>query len=157
MSRTTAGQAKKRIIKVDEKYHSPLVARLTNKTMVNGKKSVAQRIINQALESLSPEPKEALEILKKAMEQITPRLEVRARRVGGATYQVPMAIRHDRAEALAISWLLAGARSHKGVPMSQKLTLEIKEAAVGQGYSVKKKETMHKMAEANRAFAHFRW
>lgn len=156
MSRTGL-KIKKRNLKNDERYHSPLVSRLINKTMKNGQKSLAQKLVYEALAAIAVEPKEALEILKKALEQVTPRMEVRARRVGGATYQVPVALRHDRAEALAIAWILAGARARRGLPMSQKLAGEVKEAAAGGGYAVKKRETMQKMADANRAFAHFRW
>ena len=156
MSRASKTE-RKRISKPDYDYHSPLVTRLINKVMAQGKKSVAQKIIYSALEEISENKKESLEILKKAMDAVTPKMEVRARRVGGATYQVPGPVRHDRAESLAIRWILAGARARKGIPMHKKLSLELKDAATGIGSAVKRRETMHKMAEANRAFAHFRW
>lgn len=156
MSRT-GKVARKRIAKTDLNYHSPLVSRFINKIMSRGKKSAAEGIVYSALEELSPNKKEALELLKKATDAVIPKMEVRARRVGGATYQVPGPVRHERAESLAIRWLLAGARARKGIPMHKKLALEFKDAAAGVGSAVKKRETMHKMAEANRAFAHFRW
>jgi small subunit ribosomal protein S7 len=156
MSRASKTERKK-LSKPDSSYHSPLVARFINKVMAQGKKSIAQRIVYLALASASENKKDALEILKKAMDEVTPKMEVRARRVGGATYQVPGPVRHDRAESLAIRWILTSARARKGVPMYKKLSLELKDAASGIGNAVKKRETMHKMAEANRAFAHFRW
>ncbi|MCL5003801.1 MAG: 30S ribosomal protein S7 [Patescibacteria group bacterium] len=156
MSRT-GRSIRKKILKPDGHYHSVIVSRFINKVLKNGKKSAAQEIIYGCLELISENKKESLEVLKKALEQVTPKMEVRARRIGGATYQVPGPVRHDRAESLAIRWLLAGAKTHKGMPMSKRLAEELKEAALGQGFAVKKRETMHKMAEANRAFAHFRW
>lgn len=156
MSRTGKTE-KRKIVKADYNYHSPLVARFINKIMTQGKKSAATKIVYLALDELSSNKKDALELLKKATETVTPKVEVRARRVGGATYQVPGPVRHDRAESLAIRWLLSGARARKGIPMHKKLALEFKDAAAGVGSAVKRRETMHKMAEANRAFAHFRW
>lgn len=156
MSRT-GKVTKKRILKPDREFHSVLVSRLINKVLKNGKKSLAQKIIYDCLGFVSGNKKESLEVLKKALEAATPKMEVRARRIGGATYQVPGPVRHDRAESLAVRWLLSGAATHKGMPLSQKLAQELKEAAAGQGFAVRKRETMHKMAEANRAFAHFRW
>ena len=156
MSRT-GKTGRRKLVKPDYGYHSPLVTRLINKVMTQGKKSIAQKILYSALEEISENKKESLELLKKAMDAVTPKMEVRARRGGGATYQVPGPVRHDRAESLAIRWILSGARARKGIPMHKKLSLELKDAAAGIGTAVKKRETMHKMAEANRAFAHFRW
>ena len=156
MSRTVKGE-RKRIIKPDYYYHSPLVSRFVNKILAQGKKSVAQKIVYTALTEISENKKESLDVLKKAMDSVMPKMEVRARRVGGATYQVPGPVRHDRAESLAIRWILSGARARKGIPMAKKLASEFRDASSGIGSAVKKRETMHKMAEANRAFAHFRW
>lgn len=156
MSRAVKGERKK-TIKPDYSYHSPLVTRFINKIMKQGKKSVAQRVVYLALSEISENKKDALEMLKKAMDAVMPKMEVRAKRVGGATYQVPGPVRHDRAESLAIRWILLGARARKGIPMFKKLSLELTDAAGGIGTAAKKRETMHKMAEANRAFAHFRW
>lgn len=148
---------KKKIPKPDFLYHSPLVARIVNKVMQRGKKSLAEKIVFSSLGEISADKKEALDVLKKAMEAVIPKMEVRARRVGGATYQVPGPVRHDRAESLAIRWILSAAKARKGLPMQKKLAQELKDAASGLGAAVKRRETMHKMAEANRAFAHFRW
>ncbi len=148
---------KKRVSLPDSLYHSPLVTRIINKLMERGKRLLAEKIVYQALAEVKDDKKEALEVLKTAVNQASPKLEVRPRRVGGATYQVPMPVRHDRAESLAIRWILAATRSRQGLPMAKKLSLEIKEAAAGVGSAVRKRETMHRMGEANRAFAHFRW
>lgn len=151
------GKVKKREIKVDPLYKSRLVTRFINRVMAQGKKSVAEEIVYRALGNLSEDRKEALALLEKAVKKVMPSQEVRSRRVGGATYQVPMPVRHDRSEALAIRWLLQAARSRKGKPMIERLAAELKEAAEGKGEAFKKKENMHRMADANRAFAHFRW
>lgn len=151
------GKVKKREIKVDPLYKSRLVTRFINRVMERGKKSIAEEIVYGALGNLSEDQKEALALLEKATKKVMPTQEVRSRRVGGATYQVPMPVRHDRSEALAVRWLLQAARARKGKPMVERLAAELKEAAEGKGEAFKKKETMHKMAEANRAFAHFRW
>ena len=125
--------------------------------MKRGKKSTAERVFYSALLLLAPDKTAAFEFFKKALENVAPRVEVRPRRIGGATYQVPTQVRKERSEALAMRWLLSGARARKGKPMAVRLSEEIKEAYVGQGLAVKRKETAHRMAEANKAFAHFRW
>ena len=126
--------------------------------MKRGKKTVAQRIVYTALQAVGSETKrEPLEVFNQALENCRPLLEVKPRRVGGATYQVPIEVRPDRSEALAMRWLLGAARSRKNGTMVRQLTLELIDAARGDGVAVKRKEDMHRMAEANRAFAHYRW
>ncbi|MEJ5199403.1 MAG: 30S ribosomal protein S7 [Anaerolineae bacterium] len=142
----------------DPRYNNVLVASLINKLMWNGKKSTAERIVYGALESLEARTKKpALEALEQAVRNATPVIEVRPRRVGGATYQVPMEIREDRRLALALRWLIQSARKRPGKSMIEKLSAELVDAFNNQGNTVKKKEDTHKMAEANRAFAHYRW
>ena len=142
----------------DPKYNSLLISKLINKILLKGKKMVAERIVYDALEKagekLKCSPPEALE---KALANVRPILEVKSRRVGGATYQVPVEVSSDRALSLALRWLVLYSRARKGVPMSEKLASEIMAAVKREGSSVKKKEDTHKMAEANRAFAHYRW
>jgi len=151
------GKVKKREIKVDPIYKSRLVTRFINRVMEQGKKKIAEKIVYGALRALSTDEKEAKEFLEKAVKNVMPSQEVRSRRVGGATYQIPLPVRHDRSEALAIRWLIQAAKKRPGQPMVEKLTAELREAAEEKGEAYKKKVTMHKMAEANRAFAHFRW
>lgn len=151
------GRVKKRPIEVDPVYKSRLVTRFINRVMIQGKKSVAEKIVYGALENLSEDRKEALTLLERAIKNVMPSQEVRSRRVGGATYQVPMPVRHDRSEALAVRWIVQAAQARKGRPMVEKLAAELKDAAERKGEAFKKKENMHRMAEANRAFAHFRW
>lgn len=142
----------------DPRYSNVLVASLINKLMWSGKKSTAERIVYGALETLETRTKKpAMEALEQAMRNATPVIEVRPRRVGGATYQVPMEIREDRRQALALRWLLQSARKRPGKSMVDKLSGELSDAFQNQGNTVKKKEDTHKMAEANRAFAHYRW
>lgn len=144
---------------VDGRYASPLVARLVSAIMQSGKKSVAERIVYQAIDK-SREGTDAvdpLEILNKAIDNVKPRLEVKSRRVGGATYQVPMEVPQARQLALAMRWICGFAAKRKGVSMTQALAYELKDAAAGQGNAIKKRDDTHKMAQANRAFAHFRW
>lgn len=142
----------------DPRYSNVLVASLINKLMWSGKKSTAERIVYGALETLETRTKKpAMEALEQAMRNATPIIEVRPRRVGGATYQVPMEIREDRRQALALRWLLQSARKRPGKSMVDKLSGELSDAFQNQGNTVKKKEDTHKMAEANRAFAHYRW
>jgi small subunit ribosomal protein S7 len=142
----------------DPRFSSDLVGRLINKLMWNGKKSTAERIVYGALESLETRTKKpAMEALEQAMRNATPVIEVRPRRVGGATYQVPMEIREDRRQALALRWLIQNARKRPGKSMVDRLSGELMDAYQNQGNTVKKKEDTHKMAEANRAFAHYRW
>jgi small subunit ribosomal protein S7 len=150
--------AKKRIILPDAIYGSETVARIINKIMLNGKKTTAERIVYQTLDIIERnEKKEPVSVLKQAVRNATPLLEVKPRRVGGATYQVPVEVRTGRDTALAIRWLLKSARSRSGKSMAEKLAAELLDAAKGQGAAVKKREDTHKMAEANRAFAHYRW
>ena len=148
----------RREIVPDPRYGNVLVSNLINKLMWNGKKSTAERIVYGALETLENRAKKpALEALEQAMRNITPVIEVRPRRVGGATYQVPMEIREDRRQALALRWLLQSARKRPGKSMIDKLSGELMDAFNNQGNTVKNREDTHKMAEANRAFAHYRW
>ncbi len=146
-------------VKKDARYASPIVARLISAVMIAGKKSVAERIVYTAIEKSreGTDTVDPLETLNKAIENIKPRLEVKSRRVGGATYQVPMEVPADRQVALAMRWLVNFANARKGVPMEKALSFELKDAAAGQGNAIKKRDDMHKMAQANRAFAHFRW
>jgi small subunit ribosomal protein S7 len=143
----------------DPRYNSVQVAQFVNAMMIGGKKSVAQRILYGALDMISqrentPNP---LEIFERAVRNVTPAVEVKPRRVGGSTYQVPVEVPPDRARSLAIRWLLTAARSRSGKGMSEKLAGELMEAAKGQGNAMKKREETHRMAEANRAFSHYRW
>jgi len=151
------GKVKKSEIKVDPIYKSRLVTRVINRVMREGKKKTAEKIVYGVLRDLSADEKEAKEFLQKAVENVMPSQEVRSRRVGGATYQIPLPVRHDRSEALAIRWLIDAAKKRKGKPMVERLTAELRDAAAGKGEAFKKKEMMRRMAEANRAFAHFRW
>lgn len=126
--------------------------------MKNGKKTVAQRIVYQALERVAQgTSKQPLEVLQQAINNATPALEVKSRRVGGATYQVPVEVNENRRVALAMRWIIKSAQSSAGKPMTEKLAKELVEASQGQGAAVKRKEDLHRMAEANRAFAHYRW
>src|ERR1700724_4621633 len=141
------------------RYGSPAVARLISTVMKRGKKSLAERIVYTAIDK-SREGSDAvdpLEVLNKALDNIRPRLEVKSRRVGGATYQVPMEVASARQVSLAMRWIVQYADNRKGVPMSEALAQEIRDAAAGQGNAIKKRDDTHKMAQANRAFAHFRW
>lgn len=156
-----SGRVSKRIIPEDLIHHSRLVTRLINKIMRDGKKSLAQRLVYRAFEYIEKEQKESpLRVLEEAVANISPRMEVRPRRVGGASYMVPMEVRGDRRESLALQWLIgaAGARSNREYhTFDLKLAAELLEASKNQGGAVKKKEDVHRAAEANRAFAHFRW
>jgi len=145
--------------KVDSRYGSPAVARLISTVMKRGKKSLAERIVYTAIDK-SREGSDAvdpLEVLNKALENVRPRLEVKSRRVGGATYQVPMEVTPARQVSLAMRWIVSYASGRRGMTMADALGNEIKDAANGQGNAIKKREDTHKMAQANRAFAHFRW
>lgn len=145
--------------KKDARYASPSVARLISTVMRRGKKSVAERIVYTAIERSreGTDTVDPLETLNKAIENVKPRLEVKSRRVGGATYQVPMEVPPDRQLALAMRWIVGFAKGRKGVPMENALANELRDAASGQGNAIKKRDDVHKMAQANRAFAHFRW
>ena len=152
-------QAEKRPLVEDAKYSSALVSRLVNTVMSSGKKSTAQRIVYGAFEQLAEKNPQSspLEILQRAVDNAKPRIETKARRVGGATYQVPMEITNDRQLALAMRWLVDFADGRKGIPMREALAAEILEAYQGQGNAIRKRDEVHKMAQANKAFAHFRW
>ncbi len=148
----------KRVVLPDPRYSNLLVAHLINRIMLNGKKSTAEQIVYRALETLAQRTKKpGLEVLEQAVRNVTPIIEVRPRRVGGATYQVPMEIREDRRLALALRWLIQYARKRPGKSMADKLSGELLDAFNNQGNTIKKREDTHKMAEANRAFAHYRW
>jgi small subunit ribosomal protein S7 len=148
----------KREIAPDIKYNSVLVSQFINKMMVMGKKSTAQGIFYDALDVIEARTKRAgLEVFEQAVRNATPILEVKPRRVGGATYQVPVEVRADRRLSLAIRWLVASARNRSGKTMAEKLAAELMDAANNTGATVKRREDTHRMAEANRAFAHYRW
>ncbi len=151
-------RAEKRELIPDVKYNSELVARMINFLMERGKKSVAQKIVYDALEAIGRKKQDLdpLEVFLQAIENVKPQLEVKSRRVGGATYQVPVEINPERQVALAMRWLLGFARSRKG-PMQDTLAVELLEAYDNTGNAVKKRDDTHKMAAANRAFAHYRW
>lgn len=147
-----------RQVPTDAKYDSETVARFINRLMMRGKKSVAEKIVYDALDILERQgAKEPASVLEQAVRNVTPQLEVKPRRVGGATYQVPVEVRTERGRALALRWLIAAARARAGKSMAEKLAAELSDAAQGQGTTIKKREDTHKMAEANRAFAHYRW
>jgi small subunit ribosomal protein S7 len=143
----------------DTRYNSELVTRMINTVMRCGKKSVAERIVYGAFDLISEKQKDKspLDVLQAAMENVKPRLEVKSRRVGGANYQVPIEVSSDRQEALALRWMIDYAKGRKGTAMMQALASEIVDASNNTGAAVKKREDMHKMAQANRAFAHYRW
>lgn len=151
-------RAPQRPIEPDLKYNSELVARFINKLMTRGKKTVASRIFYDALDIAEERMKKpGIEVFEQAVKNSTPMIEVRPRRVGGATYQVPLEVRPERRRSLAIRWLVSSARARSGRSMAEKLAAELLDAANGQGATVKKREDTHRMAEANRAFAHYRW
>ena len=144
---------------VDSRYGSPAVARLITTVMERGKKSLAERVVYTAIDKSreGSDSVDPLEIVNKAIENVRPRLEVRSRRVGGATYQVPMEVTPARQISLATRWIVRFADGRKGLPLAEALAQELKDAAAGQGNAIKKRDDTHKMAQANRAFAHFRW
>ena len=149
----------KREILPDPKFKEILVSKFINSLMKNGKKSVAEKILYGALDEISSRDSEmsSLEIFKAAIENVMPSVEVKSRRVGGSTYQVPMEVRHSRSQSLAIRWLIQHANSRNGLSLRAKLANELFDASKSQGNAIKKKEDTHKMAEANKAFAHYRW
>ena len=148
----------KRIIVPDSVYQSVAVAKFINQVMKKGKKTVARKIVYGAFDIIKEKTKkEPLEIFEQALQNAGPLLEIKPKRVGGATYQVPREVRGDRRLTLATRWILLGTRSKKGKPMKEKLAEELIAAANNQGWAIKKKEDTHRMAEANRAFAHFSW
>jgi len=151
-------QAIKKKISPDAKYQSIIVARLINRIMKCGKKSTAERIVYGALQVVEQqESQPPVSILEQAIKNVTPLLEVKSRRIGGATYQVPVEVRPDRGLSLAMRWLVNSARARTGKSMVEKLAAELDGASKGQGATIKRREDIHRMAEANRAFAHFRW
>jgi small subunit ribosomal protein S7 len=152
------GRASRRDILPDGKYNSKQLQMFINKMMVGGKKSTAERIVYDALNRMEEQAgRPALDIFDQAMRNATPAVEVKPRRVGGATYQVPVDIRAERRVSLAMRWLVRSARSRRGRSMAEKLAGELMDASTGQGATVKRREDTHRMAEANRAFVHYRW
>ena len=152
------GNVPKREILPDPMYNSVLVTKLVNSIMLDGKKGVAQKVVYGAFDMIKEKTdKEPLEVFNQAMENIMPSLEVKARRVGGATYQVPMEVRPARRQTLGLRWLTAYSRARSERTMAERLAGEIMDAANNTGNAVKKREDTHKMAESNKAFAHFRW
>ena len=151
-------RAEKRIISPDIRYGSVELSRFINKIMWKGKKTVAQRIVYSALDIVEQQTNRSpLEVFEQAIRNATPMLEVRSRRVGGATYQVPTEVRPERRMALAMRWMIESARNRGSRPTHESLANEILEASRNQGTAVRRREDLHRMAEANRAFAHYRW
>jgi small subunit ribosomal protein S7 len=152
------GPASKKEIEPDPIYQNVLVTQLINKLMLHGKKTLAERVVYRALEQISERTEgDPVVTLKKAVENARPLLEVRSRRVGGATYQVPVEVKPPRGTTLALRWLVSFSRARKEPTISDRLVAEIMDASQGQGASVKRREDIHKMADANKAFAHYRW
>jgi small subunit ribosomal protein S7 len=151
-------RAEKREIIPDAKFGDEVVAKFMNSIMLAGKKSVAEQIVYGAFDTIEEKMKaDPLQVFKQALENVSPAIEVRSRRVGGATYQVPVEVRTERRQALAIRWLIAAARGRNDRTMRERLSAELMDAASNRGNAVKKREDTHRMAEANRAFAHYRW
>ena len=151
-------RAEKREINPDPKFGDVVLSKFMNSIMLDGKKSVAERIVYGALDQVEEKARtEPLPMFHQALENVAPQVEVRSRRVGGATYQVPVEVRTDRRQALAIRWLIAAARNRNETTMVERLSSELMDAANNRGAAVKKREDTHKMAEANRAFSHYRW
>jgi small subunit ribosomal protein S7 len=152
------GPAPKRPLIIDPVYGSPLVSQLVNKVLLDGKKSTAERIVYSALEGCRDKSgNDPVITLKRALDNVKPTLEVKSRRVGGATYQVPVEVKAGRATTLALRWLINYSRARREKTMTERLMNEILDASNGLGASVKRREDMHKMAESNKAFAHYRW
>jgi small subunit ribosomal protein S7 len=152
------GPAPKRPVMVDPVYGSPVVSQLVSKILLDGKKTVAQNIVYTALEGTRTKTAvDPVQTLKRALENVKPSLEVKSRRVGGATYQVPVEVKPPRANTLALRWLVHFARARREKTMAERLMNEILDASNGLGAAVKRREDTHKMAEANKAFAHYRW
>ena len=142
----------------DVKYNSKVISKFVNRMMLDGKKETCQKIVYQAMDNLKAKTeKDPLEVLLKALDNVKPMVEVKSRRVGGATYQVPMEIRESRREALAMRWIIEAARNRSGHGMADTLASELLDAYNNTGTAFKKREDVHKMAEANKAFAHYRW
>ncbi|MGB9857787.1 MAG: 30S ribosomal protein S7 [Dictyoglomaceae bacterium] len=152
------GPVTPREILPDPVYNSVLIQKLINKVMLDGKKSIAEKIVYGAMEIIKEKTKQdPVEVIEKAVQNVTPLLEVRPRRVGGATYQVPIEVSPRRGLSLALRWIVRSARERKGMSMKEKLANEILDALNNTGGAIKKRDEMHRMAEANRAFAHYRW
>lgn len=152
------GPAPKRPVIIDPVYGSPLVTSLINKVLLNGKRSTAERIVYGAMEGLREKTgNDPVITLKRALENVKPTLEVRSRRVGGATYQVPVEVRPGRSSTLALRWMVGYSRARREKTMTERLMNELLDASNGLGAAVKKREDTHKMAESNKAFAHYRW
>ena len=152
------GEVQARPIEPDSIYNSPLVTQVINKVMTAGKKSTAEQIVYSALERIGEKTgKPPVEVLEQAVKTVTPVLEVKSRRVGGANYQVPVEVPNNRRTSLAIRWILINARSRPEKTMPEKLANELNDAANSRGGAIKKKDDVHRMAEANKAFAHYRW
>ena len=150
--------APKKVLIVDPKYKSTIIPKLINSIMYDGKKTIAEKIVYDALNKIKTKSKEEpINIFNEAISNIRPTVEVRSRRVGGATYQVPVEVKTNRSQALAIRWLIDASRKRKDKKMSDKIFNEIYDAYQNKGSAIKKKEDTHKMAESNKAFAHFRW
>ena len=148
----------KKITSLDAKYKSPIIPKLINSLMYDGKKTIAEKIVYDAIEKIKSKSKdEPITVFNQAITNIKPTVEVRSRRVGGATYQVPVEVKSKRSQALAIRWLIDASRKRKDKKMSDKIFNEIYDAYQNKGSAIKKKEDTHKMAESNKAFAHFRW
>lgn len=151
-------RAVKRPVLPDPKFGNQVLTRFMNAIMEQGKKSVAERIVYGALDIVREKTsRDPIEVFKEALDNVKPSVEVRSRRVGGATYQVPMEVRYDRQQALAIRWIISAARSRSERTMKSRVAAELLDAIHGRGTAVKKREDTHKMAEANRAFSHYRW
>ena len=150
--------APKKVFIIDPKYKSTIIPKLINSIMYDGKKTIAEKIIYEAMEKIKTKSKEEpINIFNEAINNIRPTVEVRSRRVGGATYQVPVEVKTKRSQALALRWLIEASRKRKDKKMSDKIFNEIYDAYQHRGSAIKKKEDTHKMAESNKAFAHFRW
>jgi len=151
-------RAEKRVVHPDPKFGDKTLSKFMNYVMVDGKKSAAEKIVYGALDRIEQKMRrQPVELFKEALDNVTPSIEVRSRRVGGATYQVPVEVRPDRKLALAMRWIIGAARSRNETTMVDKLSNEIMDAAQNRGAAVKKREDTHRMAEANRAFSHYRW
>lgn len=152
------GRAPKRVITPDPKYNSEIVARFINRILQDGKKSLAQRIMYEAMDTIEERTgKDPLSVVEQAVKNATPMMEVRSRRVGGANYQIPIEIRQDRRLSLALRWLVTATRQGSGYTMAGRLSSELLDAYNNTGVTVKKKDDTHRMAEANKAYAHYRW
>lgn len=150
-----SGKNRKRPLNPDAILKSKAVMRMINIVMLDGKKSTAEDIVYGAIYRMNEDKKEALKLFEQAVKNVMPQQEVRSKRIGGATYQVPMPLKHDRSEALAVRWIVGSARSKRGRPMVEKLFEELNNASQNTGDAIKKRDDTHRMAEANRAFAHF--